>query len=97
MDSGEEKRSVDARSTYLTDYELNNNRSPTDSEKELRDGSSVERDQVKHIRLSGFDCFLTTFYNRCERTSLTSSMNDSKLSNQWDLRQSSRLWLSTQT
>ena len=49
MDSGEEKRAVDARSTYLTDYELNNNRSPTDSEKELRDGSSVERDQVKHI------------------------------------------------
>ena len=49
MDSGEEKRSVDARSTYLTDYELNNNRSPTDSEKELRDSSSVEREQVRHI------------------------------------------------
>lgn len=46
-DNGEEKRSVDARSTYLTDYELNNNRSPTDSEKEMRDSSSMEREQAR--------------------------------------------------
>ena len=57
MDSGEEKRSGDAKSTYLTENELNNNRSPTGSEKE-RDSSSVEREQargeeayLKHERL----------------------------------------------
>ena len=47
VDSGEDRRSVDARSTYLTDYELNNNRSPTVSEKELRDTNSVEREQAR--------------------------------------------------
>jgi hypothetical protein len=31
MDSGEEKRSVDARRTYITDYLIKNNILPTDS------------------------------------------------------------------
>jgi len=52
----EEKRSSEARSTYLTDYELNNNRSSVESEKSReqvnveRDLSSQERDQQSHER-----------------------------------------------
>merc|ERR1719273_1984991 len=87
MDSGEEKRSVDARSTYLTDYELNNNRSPTDSEKELRDSSSVEREQVrtdepylKHERLQALKTVgpATVQQSLAVNTNMTSMTTDQR-------------------
>jgi len=50
----EEKRSSEARSTYLTDYELNNNRSSVESEKEhfvhSRDAITVEREHTSQER-----------------------------------------------
>ena len=47
----EDKRSAEARSTYLTDYELNNNRSSVESDKHLHHDQHLHHhDQQPHLQ-----------------------------------------------